>query len=83
MKRKLFSRISLAALLAGVAVGGYALVRIFILRATLPPGTCPVVNYSGYIYAGIALCAISFVFSLLEQRVKKSQPDADKEDGAE
>ena len=73
MKRKLYTYLSAATLIAGAAAGGYALVRTYLLRAALPPGTCPVVSYSPFIYTAIALCAVSFVFTLLEQREKKRE----------
>lgn len=71
MKKNIFSYLSLGTLMIGAAMGGYALVKIWILKASLPAGTCPVITHRPLLYAGITLCLVSFVFTLLEQHAKK------------
>jgi hypothetical protein len=75
VKKNLFKYLGNGALIAGALTGGYALARIYILRASLPPGVCPVVSYKGFLYAGIAFCVLSFVFSIFERQFKiKNNP---------
>ncbi len=71
MKKKLYSHLSIGTLIIGVAAGGYALLKIYIVSAPLPAGTCPVINNRPLLYIGIVMCVLSFVFSLLEQHAKK------------
>jgi hypothetical protein len=73
MKKKMYSYLSLGTLITGAVLGGYALVKIWIVRASLPAGACPVITNRPLLYAGVALCLISFVFTLLEQHAKKSE----------
>lgn len=77
MKKNIFSYLGNITLIIGAAAGLYALVRIFIVSSSLPPGVCPVVNYQPLIYTAIAFCVLSFVFSLLEQRAKKKAAQQD------
>lgn len=72
MKKNLLSYLSLGTLIIGAALGGYALVNIWILKASVPTGSCPVITHRPFLYAGIALCLASFVFTLLEQHAKKA-----------
>lgn len=76
MKKKTYATLSLSTLLLGAIIGGYALLRIFIFQVTLRAGTCPVTNYRPFLYIGIALCLLSFVFSFLEHRAKNSEDDS-------
>ena len=73
MKRKINSYISLGALILGAAIGCYALAKIWIIRAYLPAGTCPVTTNRPLLYIGIALCLVSFVFTLFDKGGKKSK----------
>jgi hypothetical protein len=73
LKKKIISYLSLGTLIAGTVLGGYALARIWLVRASLPAGTCPVISYRPLLYAGIALCLVSFVLSLLEHHSKKAE----------
>ena len=70
LKKKVFSYLSIGTLVAGALVGGYALVKIWVVRAA---GACPVVTNRPLLYIGIALCAASFVLTLLEKRTKKEK----------
>lgn len=72
MKRKILSYLSIGTLITGAVIGGYALVKIRILRAALPAGTCPVTSYRPQLYVGIALCLVSFVLTMCEKSDKKS-----------
>jgi len=67
MKRKIYSHISLGTLILSAAAGGYALAKIWIIRASLPAGICPVTTNRPLLYIGIALCLVSFVFSLFDK----------------
>ena len=73
MYKKLFSYLSLGTLISGAILAGYALIKIWLIRASLPDGACPVVQNKPLIYIGISLCLASFVFTLLEQRAKKAK----------
>ena len=70
-KHKLFSLISNIMLGIGAILGGLALYLSFSLRANLPPGVCPIDNNRPLIYIAIAVLLISFVLSLLAERMKK------------
>lgn len=67
MKQKVYSHISLGTLILGAAAGRYALAKIWIIRASMPAGTCPVTTNRPLLYIGIALCLASFVFSLFDK----------------
>jgi hypothetical protein len=73
MKRKIYSNISLWTLILGAATGGYALAKTWIIRASLPAGTCPITTNRPLLYIGIALCLVSFVFTLFDKGDKKSR----------
>lgn len=75
MKRKIITYLSTGTLIIGAALGGYALVKIWILQASLPAGTCPVISYRPLLYIGIAFCLVSFALTLVEQHAKKSRKD--------
>lgn len=72
MKKKIYSYLSIGTLVIGAVLGGYALVKIWLLSASLPAGACPVITNKPILYAGIALCLVSFVFTLLEAHAKKA-----------
>ena len=69
-KKKVFSYLSLGTLILGALLGGYALVKIWIVRAA---GACPVDTNRPLLYAGIALCVVSFVLTLLEKRAANAE----------
>ncbi len=71
-KHKLFSLISNILLGIGAVLCVLALYLSFSLRASLPPGVCPIDNNRPLIYIAIAVLLISFVLSLLAERMKKS-----------
>lgn len=71
MKKRVLSYLSTGALVIGAVLGGYALVRIYILQVPLPPGACPVTTYRPLLYAGITFLLLSFILSLFESRTKK------------
>ena len=70
-KHKLFSLISNIMLGIGAVLCVLALYLSFSLRASLPPGVCPIDNNRPLIYIAIAVLLISFVLSLLAERMKK------------
>ncbi len=58
MKQKIYSHISLGTLILGAATGGYALANIWIIRASLPAGTCPVTRTDLYFISALP-CVLS------------------------
>lgn len=70
-KHKLFSLISNILLGIGAALGALALYLSFSLRASLPPGVCPIDNNRPLIYIAIAVLIGSFVLSIITDRMKK------------
>lgn len=73
VKKKVFSYLSLGTLISGAVLGGYALVKIWLLRASLPAGTCPVTMNRPLLYTGIALCLVSLILTFLEHHAKKQE----------
>lgn len=69
---KLLSLISNILLGIGAALGALALYLSFSLRASLPPGVCPIDNNRPLIYIAIAILIGSFVLSIIADRIKKS-----------
>ncbi len=70
-KYKLFSLISNILLGIGAALGALALYLSFSLRASLPPGVCPIDNNRPLIYVAIGVLLMSFVLSIIADRMKK------------
>jgi membrane protein implicated in regulation of membrane protease activity len=79
LNKKVFSYLSIGTLVAGALVGGYALVKIWVVRAA---GACPVDTNRPLLYLGIALCAVSFVLTLLETRAAKAEARNKPESGS-
>jgi NhaP-type Na+/H+ or K+/H+ antiporter len=70
-KHRLLSLISNILLGAGAVLGAVALYLSFSLRASLPPGVCPIDNNRPLIYIAIAVLLGSFVLSVIADRMKK------------
>lgn len=70
-KHKLFSLISNILLGIGAALGALALYLSFSLSASLPPGVCPIDNNRPLIYIAIGVLLISFVLSIIADKIKK------------
>ena len=70
MNGKAVRYISYGTLLIGAVICVYVFVDIFLLKARLHAGVCPVLRNRPLLYAGIALCLISFVFSFFEPKRK-------------
>lgn len=49
----------------------FLIVNFFILRSSLPPGVCPIKDNRPFMYVAIGLALISFIFSLVEDRLEK------------
>jgi hypothetical protein len=71
MKNRILKYLSNESLIIGAAIGIYALADRYILKSRLPAGACPVTNNKPLLYTAIALCGISFVLSLFEQKPGK------------
>lgn len=80
MKKRVFASLSLGTLILGALLGGYALVKIWGVRAA---GACPVDTNRPLLYAGIALCVVSFVLTLLEKRETKAEARNISKNGGE
>jgi len=50
----------------------YIFVNFLIVRASLPPGVCPIQNNRTLIYIAIVLALISFILAVIEGLYKKS-----------
>ena len=70
-KHKRLSLISNILLGIGTALGALALYLSFSLRASLPPGVCPIDNNRPLMYIAIAFLLVSFVLSIFADRMKK------------
>lgn len=77
-KQKLFSLISNIMLGGGVIIGALALYLSLSVRASLPPGVCPIDNNRPLFYIAIGLLAGSFVLSVISDRKKKAKTQKDK-----
>ena len=64
---KLFKYISNISFGIGLAIGIYALIRIYFAGADLPPGVCPIDNSRPLIYVAIAMLIVSLIFSFFKQ----------------
>ena len=53
---------------AGIAVSAYALVATWLGSRNLPEGVCPITSQRPWMYAGIALLALSLVASFFEPK---------------
>lgn len=73
MKRKMLSYFSYGSLIIGAVIGVYVLADIYLLKSGLPSGVCPVTSNRLLLYSAIALCCISFILSLFEQKTEKKQ----------
>lgn len=73
MKGKTLKYLSNGSLIIGAALGGYALVEIYILKSKLPEGVCPVTSNRPILYSAITFCCISFILSLFETKNLKSE----------
>ncbi len=69
-KHKLYSLISNVLLGIGAALGALALYLSFSLKASLPPGVCPIDNSRPLIYIAIGILLVSFVFSVIADKMK-------------
>ena len=76
--QKLFKYISNITFGIGVVIGVYAIVRIYIGSADLPPGVCPVDTSRPFIIAAIVVLVISLVFSFLTSVKNKKNTDNTK-----
>jgi len=68
---KLLSLISNILLGIGAVLGALSLYLSFSLRASLPPGVCPIDNNRPLIYIAITALLASFVLSVIADRIKK------------
>jgi hypothetical protein len=76
---KIFAYASNAFLIAGIVVGAYTLIDIFVRRSRLPAGVCPVSDSRSLVYTAIAFCCLSLLLSFFEGRKKKEAAnDGDK-----
>jgi len=68
---KIYSLISNILLGIGAVLGALALYLSLSLRANLPPGVCPIDNNRPLMYIAIGVLLISFVLSVIADRIKK------------
>lgn len=68
---KILSLISNILLGIGAIIGAVALYLSFSLRASLPPGVCPIDNNRPIIYIALAILVASFILSVIADRIKK------------
>lgn len=68
---KIYSLISNILLGIGAVLGALALYLSLSLRASLPPGVCPIDNNRPLMYIAIGVLLISFVLSVIADRIKK------------
>ena len=62
------SLISNISLIAGAAIGLYALVNTFLLYRNLPAGVCPIDINRPWMYTAIAFLGLSFILSFFEPK---------------
>ena len=71
MRNRIITYLSYGLLAAGAGIGIYALAKIYLVRRTLPAGTCPVTSNRPLLYLAIGLCCIAFVLSFFERKEKR------------
>ena len=76
---KIFAYASNAFLIAGIIVGAYTLIDIFVRKSMLPTGVCPVTGSRSLVYTAIAFCCLSLLLSFFEgQKKEDAANDKDK-----
>ncbi len=71
MRKNIFTYLSYGTLIAGIAVGLYAMVNTYLIKSSLPAGVCPITDNRPLLYTAITLCGVSFILSFFEPRTKK------------
>jgi hypothetical protein len=71
MKEKTYKSINNIIFAAFLMMSAYALIKVYILRSSVPEGMCPVENYRPLMFASIGVGIASFVFSFLKKWLVK------------
>jgi hypothetical protein len=69
--QKVLSLISNILLFIGAGLSVLAITLSFTVRASLPPGVCPIDNNRPLYFSAIAILIASFILSLYADRLKK------------
>ena len=72
-KTKLFKYVSNISFGVGAALAVYAIVTIFITRASLPPGACPIDTSRPVVYIAVGFLAISLITSFFTGKKKEKE----------
>lgn len=71
MKKANWNRISNWLFYLGIIVGALGYYRIYKIKASLPPGICPVNNNRGMLFAGVFLLMASVIIAYVNDRKTK------------
>lgn len=71
MTEKMFKTINSIIFTGFLILSAYVLIRVYILRSSVPEGMCPVENYSPLFFVAIVLGIVSFIFSFLKKWLVK------------
>ncbi len=61
----------------GAALGAYALIKIFVINAELPPGVCPLDSGRPILIAAVVVLGISLLASFFTEKKYKEKRDSD------